>query len=107
MRRALASAHHASTASVAIVSPPDSKVGRLRSLLPWVGALVFAFLLFRLLFGHLYVMRGTCECGQSAQWFEFNDRPYTIGVHFSSRELVAGKVRHDHFYQEPVRAHRY
>jgi hypothetical protein len=107
MRRALATAHPASPPSVALISRLSSKFGRLRPLLPWLGTLVFAFLLFRLLFGHLYVMRGTCECGHTEQWFEFNDRPYTIGVRLSSKQLVAGQPKHSHLYLEPSRATRY
>ena len=53
------------------------------------------------------MMRGTCECGHTEQWFEFNDRPYTIGVRLSTKALIAGKVEHDHLYAEPTRRRRY
>jgi hypothetical protein len=106
MRPALASPRHSpQTSTPAIVANPV--VSRARAVLPWLGAIVFAFLLFRLLFGHLYLMRGVCECGQTEQWYEFNDRPYTIGIRLSAKALAPGNVQHDHRYQEPLRARRY
>jgi hypothetical protein len=52
-------------------------------------------------------MRVNCECGRTEQWYEFNDRPYTIGIRLSAKALAAGNSQHSHLYQEPVRADRY
>ena len=106
MRRAFATSRPAPSASIAIAGRVK-RLGGARAVLPWLGTIVFAFLLFRLLFGHLYIMRGSCECGRTEQWYEFNDRPYTIGIRLSARALAAGNAQHSHFYQEPVRAERY
>lgn len=105
MRRALAS----TVPKTPVISPAsNSRLARgLRPVLPWLGVAILTFLLFRLLLGHVYVMRGTCTCGRSEQWYEFNDRPYTIGVRISPQTVVAGQSGHAHFYEEPQRASRY
>lgn len=79
----------------------------LRRVMPWIGTTIMAFLLFRLLFGHVYIMRGACECGHAQQWYEFNDRPYTIGIQISPQTIASGDAAHTHVYLEPTRARRY
>src|SRR5262245_44549164 len=93
----------AATIGSAAPSTRTQNLSRLRLIGPWIAATVFLFLLFRLLFGHLYVMRAACDCGHVEQWCEFNDRPYTIGVRLTPKVLAIGNAQHEHAYREPTR----